>query len=171
MMRVRWVAAPFPVACLRTEQRSRKRRGRARQDDRLPSRGSCSLRATLQLQLGAPQRVRGCAPVGKVGRRRDHAGHLASRLRLPEIALRLYPSEAAASSPQVPTPAIAACTDTGDSGVADRAQRTRGVESLRSISGDQCRQAPQVGGLSGMAATGQFIAPACIGTLAPTSVS
>jgi hypothetical protein len=76
-------------------------------------------------------------------------------------------------------PAIAACTDTGDSGAADRGLRTRGVESLRSISGDQCRQAPQVGGLSGMAATWSVH---CIGLhwhtrtdarqfIAPTSVS
>ena len=46
-------------------------------------------------------------------------------------------------------PAIAACTAGGDSKATDRGSRTRGDESLRSISGDACRRAPQVGRLAG----------------------
>ena len=45
--------------------------------------------------------------------------------------------------------AIAACTSNADSSVTDRALRTRGDESFRSISGDQSRQASQVGGPAG----------------------
>ncbi len=43
------------------------------------------------------------------------------------------------------TPASAACTGIAGSNGTDRAARTRGEGSLRSISGDPCRRAPQVG--------------------------
>jgi len=52
----------------------------------------------------------------------------------------------------IPTPASVACTACADSPDWDHADRTRGVESLRSISGDACRRAAQVGAPSNTAA-------------------
>src|SRR5688572_6951403 len=60
----------------------------------------------------------------------------------------------------MPSPAIAACTVIADSVGTDRAERTRVVESLRSISGDSCRRAPQVGRLTGTPAHWRRAVPA-----------
>jgi hypothetical protein len=45
------------------------------------------------------------------------------------------PASAGSSCAEIPTPAIAACTDIAAADVTDRADRTRGEESLRLISG------------------------------------
>ena len=65
-----------------------------------------------------------------------HVGLSASRLRLSEIALRSFTFADAASRCCYQVLAIAACTRDAGSDVTDRASRTRGDESLRSISGD-----------------------------------